>query len=42
MKTELVANWVLVDGHLTLQWFLKDDNRVVIMSRFMSQPPKTA
>ncbi len=42
MKTELVANWVLVDGRLELQWSIKDDNRLVMINRFVSQPPKAA
>ncbi len=42
MKTELTAKWVLVEGHLELRWIAKDDNRVVVMNRFVSQPQKAA
>jgi hypothetical protein len=35
MKTELVARWVVVDGHLELKWLKKDSNQVV-----QSSPPK--
>ncbi len=36
MKTELIANWVLVEGHLELRWIAKDDNRFTIINRFVS------
>jgi hypothetical protein len=42
MKTELVANWVVVDGRLELHWSIKDDNRLMMMNRFVSQPSKVA
>jgi hypothetical protein len=42
MKTELNANWVVVEGRLELQWSTKEDNRVMRMNRFVYQAPKAA
>jgi hypothetical protein len=42
MKTELVAKWVIVDGHLEAQWLEKDSNRVVQMNRPVPELAKAA
>jgi hypothetical protein len=42
MKTALVAHWVVVEGRLELQWSIKDDDRAIEMSRWVSPSPKAA
>jgi hypothetical protein len=42
MKTEMVAKWVLVDGHLELQWSVKADSQVIYLNRCLSQAAKAA
>jgi hypothetical protein len=37
MKTEMTAKWVMVDGRLEQQWFVKEDDRVIYLNRCLSQ-----
>jgi hypothetical protein len=42
MKTEMTAQWVLVDGRLELQWLVKTDSQVIYLNRCLSQTAKAA
>jgi hypothetical protein len=42
MKTEMTAQWVLVDGRLELQWSVKEDSRVIYLKRCLTQTAKVA
>jgi hypothetical protein len=42
MKTEMTAKWVLVDGHLELQWSVKEDSQIIYLNRCLSQIAKAA
>ena len=42
MKTELIATWILIEGHLELRWIAKDDNQVMTINRFAPQFQKAA
>jgi hypothetical protein len=37
MKTELVAKWIIVEGHLQVEWSEKDNIRIIHLNRFSAK-----